>query len=39
MLARLMPLIDRLVEEKVQKRLAEEREKLKLEILAALQKK
>lgn len=38
-LARLMPLIDRLVEEKVQKRLAEERERLKLEILAALQKK
>jgi hypothetical protein len=31
-------MIDRIVEEKVQKRLAEEREKIKQEILAALQK-
>jgi hypothetical protein len=32
-----MPTIDRIVEEKVQKRLAEEKQKIKEEILASLQ--
>jgi hypothetical protein len=37
LLAQLMPTIDRIVEEKVQKRLAEEKQKIKEEILASLQ--
>jgi len=38
-IAQLMPIIDRIVEEKVEQRLAEEREKLKQEILASLRQK
>lgn len=37
-MAQLRPMIDRMVEEKVQKRLGEEREKIKQEILASIRK-